>query len=313
MTRPPVIIDCDTGRDDALSLWLALSLNIPLAGVVASYGNTTLDNVVDNTARVLSLAGRNDIPLFAGCAAPVKSHRAFNDIVLPRQAVAGNGLCNINLPSAARALPQASALPDLAMAIKGIADVQGKIDYVILGPATNFAAICRILGDSVHEAVNSVTMMGGKLDDLWSQMPGADFNLACDPYSVHEVLQSGLPVRFVPMNFTWPIYLHLPEIEALQPQSEIARTAQSLMIAHARYFAPEPVFRFHDPCVILTLCDDEGFIPRKMAIDLDESSADFGRLIRIDHGFPVHVYEGTENKRLSFRSQILEALGLASA
>lgn len=316
MNKAPVIIDCDTGRDDALSIWLALALGLDLRAVVASYGNTTLDNVCENSARVLALAGREDIALWRGQSQPSRPHRGIAEVLLPKQNSAGNGLCNLELP---RATSQAQRLMPVeqAEALLSLSQDAGPVDYVILGPATNFSALCAALGSRAGAVIARVTMMGGKFNPLWDEMPGADFNCACDPWAVQEVLQQGqhhgFPVRFVPMNVTWPIVLEMAELTSLTAETAIARTAKELMIAHARHFAPEPVFRFHDPCVILSLLHDSHFRAASLRVACEDSDLDFARLLKDDSGFPAQIFEASADFRAVLLDDILGELGLGRA
>lgn len=306
----PLIIDCDTGRDDALAIWAALGLGLNLAGVVASYGNVPLTHVIDNSARVLALMGRDDIPLFAGAAAPSMPHSFYETVVLPRQDKSGNGLCNLEFPKAGRVLPDPLSPDQLAENIVRIATEKGPLDYIILGPATNFAALCKILGDTVNQFISSVTMMGGKCDDLWDTAPAADFNLVCDPFAVRDILAAGLRPRFVTLNTTWPICLSEDDVMLLAGQDKIAIAARDLMLAHVRHFAPEPVFRFHDPAIIATLLEPAHFQTVKLDILCDDQSDDFGRLVLEEDGYPAALYRSDEDRGHDILRLVLEALGL---
>lgn len=307
----PFIIDCDTGRDDALAIWAALALDLNLAGVVASYGNVTLDRVIDNSARILALAGREDIPLFAGAASPPRRHRAYEQMVLPRQANSGNGLCNLEFPKAQKTLPSPLAPEQLAAEIVRLADKTGPLDYVILGPATNFAALCETLGDDLGKYIATITMMGGKFDALWDAAPQADFNLACDPFAVRAILERGLTPRFVTLNTTWPICLPEGDVEQLHGDEKIAVAARDLMLAHIRHFAPEPLFRFHDPAVIAALTNPGRFDAANLDIICDEQNPDFGRLVRKDDGFPAALYHSDAAHGDLILQTLLAALGLS--
>ncbi|MGZ9108269.1 MAG: nucleoside hydrolase [Micavibrio sp.] len=312
----PLIIDCDTGRDDALAIWAVLGLGQNLAGVVASYGNVPLSPVIDNSARVLTLMGRDDIPLFAGAAAPSTPHKFYEQVVLPRQEKSGNGLCNLEYPKAGRILPTPPSPEDLpenlAENLVRIAREKGPLDYIILGPATNFAALCGVLGDSVTRYISSVTMMGGKLGDLWDATPAADFNFVCDPFAVRDVLGCGLAPRFVTLNTTWPICLNEHDVESLAGTEKIAGAARDLMLAHIRSFAPEPVFRFHDPAVIIAATNPARFQPVKLDILCDDQSADFGRLVLKENGFPAALYQSDAEHGQNILRLILGALRLKS-
>ena len=279
MQPSPFIIDCDTGRDDALTLWLAMQTRMPLAGVVTSYGNTNLKQVTENTARVLSFVGGDTVPLFAGAEKPLKHHTLYAPVVLQRQKNIGNGLCNIDLPPSKRSLPEALSPKALADAIHTLAQKHGPLHYIIIGPATNFALIAQELGDELPKNVAQVTMMGGKFSDIWEADPTPDFNIASDPYAVQTIFQTGIPIRFLPVNATWPILVSLTDIQALIPTTPLAHMAKTIMEAHARHFAPDAVFRFHDPSILLAIQAPEGFKDRHLNIALDEHSNDFGRLI----------------------------------
>lgn len=311
MPLRPFIIDCDTGRDDALAIWVALAKKLPLAAVVASYGNSVLSNVVDNTARVLALAGREDIPLLGGAVTPLRLHAGYNKIVRPRQDTSGNGLCNLELPRSLRPLPAPSTPEDLAAHLVDLAAQHGPLDYIILGPATNFAALCYVLGKRIRNLVARVTMMGGKFGPLWTSMPAADFNLASDPCAVRILLEHGPPLRFVTMNTTWPVALPLEVIEKLNASSEVGAVTKQLMMAYCRHFAPEPVFRFHDPCVVLAAEDTTGFTDTKLDIVCTEDSPEVGRLIEQENGFPSQIYRSPTQGPQEFLHTLLLNLSLS--
>lgn len=303
----PLIIDCDTGRDDALTLWLAVLKNLPLAGVVASYGNVALDKVVDNCARVLSLAGAGQVPLFAGADAPSRQHRLVESVVLARHKSSGNGLCNLTFPAGlAHAATQDIAAT--AKALAAIAAERGPLDYFIIGPATNFAALMRIWGAALPNIIASVTMLGGKLPPLWTEVPGADFNVACDPFAVAAMLNCGLPVRIVPLNATWPILMPLDHIERLSPRTTLAQWAKDLMIAHCRHFAPEPLFRFHDPSVLIAAAKPSLFRQTKLSIVTDEADEDFGRMVESVDGHACGLCATGPSDHDAFRNDILRSL-----
>ena len=312
MPLRPFIIDCDTGRDDAITLWLAALAELPLVGVVASYGNTSLEGVADNTARVLSLVGRDDIPLLVGLEKPQRDHKLYHSVVVPRQESSGNGLCNLEFPPSTRAAVPPSSPQDMALALQKLAHIHGALDYFIIGPASNFAATALALGEALKDTIARVTMLGGKLDSLWTEMPGADFNIASDPFAGDTVMRLGLPMRFVPLNATWPINMALPAIEALSPTTSLAKWAQDLMIAHCRHFAPEPIFRFHDPSVMLAAKMPEHFVERRLALVRDEASAEFGRLIERPEGVVCQVYRTDKATQDIIQQSILRWLGFVN-
>ena len=79
----PVILDCDPGHDDAIALILALaSPELKVLAVTTSAGNQTPDKTLNNALRILTLLGRDDIPVAAGAAKPLARELIIADNVL---------------------------------------------------------------------------------------------------------------------------------------------------------------------------------------------------------------------------------------
>lgn len=67
-----VILDCDTGTDDAVAIMLAAARpELDLVAVTAVWGNHAVEHTADNSRRTLDLIGRTDIPVHAGRDAPI--------------------------------------------------------------------------------------------------------------------------------------------------------------------------------------------------------------------------------------------------
>ena len=68
----PIIIDTDPGTDDAVAILLALAApEVEVMGLVAVAGNLPLAMTERNARSVLELAGRPEIPVYAGCPRPM--------------------------------------------------------------------------------------------------------------------------------------------------------------------------------------------------------------------------------------------------
>ena len=73
MGARPLIIDCDPGQDDAIALLMAIASpeEFDLLGVTAVAGNVPLAKTEANARRVRDLAGRPELPVYAGCPRPM--------------------------------------------------------------------------------------------------------------------------------------------------------------------------------------------------------------------------------------------------
>ena len=67
-----IIIDTDPGQDDAVAILLALaSPELEVLGLSIVAGNVPLHHTVNNALMICELAGRPDLPVYAGCDAPI--------------------------------------------------------------------------------------------------------------------------------------------------------------------------------------------------------------------------------------------------
>ena len=72
MTRKKLILDVDTGTDDAVAIMLAaLHPALDLVACTTVNGNVEVHHCTDNTLRVLDHIGRSDIPVHEGLARPL--------------------------------------------------------------------------------------------------------------------------------------------------------------------------------------------------------------------------------------------------
>ncbi|MFB2873710.1 nucleoside hydrolase [Aeromonas jandaei] len=98
----PVILDCDPGHDDAIALILALaSPELKVLAVTTSAGNQTPDKTLNNALRILTLLGRDDIPVAAGAPKPLA-----RELIIADNVHGESGLDGPKLPDPAFA-PQA--------------------------------------------------------------------------------------------------------------------------------------------------------------------------------------------------------------
>ena len=150
--RSQLIIDVDTGIDDAFALLYACaSPNAQLVGVSTVAGNVDLARATRNTCAVLALGRRADIPVWPGCVEPM--------LHAPRDAravhgVSGLGYAELPEPQAARATHAIDAIVAHAQARPG------ELTLVATGPLTNVAgALMR--EPALPRLLQRLVLMGG--------------------------------------------------------------------------------------------------------------------------------------------------------
>ena len=82
MNKTSIILDVDTGVDDAFAvLFAAMHPGINLLGITCVDGNTNVDQVVANTLKVLDAAGANEIPVARGAVRPLLGESQYAEYV----------------------------------------------------------------------------------------------------------------------------------------------------------------------------------------------------------------------------------------
>ena len=182
--RIPLYIDTDPGVDDALAILMAFdSPAHEVVGLGIAAGNVGLEHTVRNALKLCEVANRNDVPVFAGCPAPLL-HAA------PDAAnVHGNdGFGDVGHAPAARGADAEHA----ALALLRLSrEYAGKLLLVALGPLTNIALALK-LDPSLPERIDRFVVMGGAVTGHGNITPVAEFNIYFDPEAAHVVF-SGFP------------------------------------------------------------------------------------------------------------------------
>ncbi len=168
-----VILDVDTGIDDALALLYACaSPEIDLLAVTCIAGNVALGRVVANTLAVLELAGRSDIPVHAGADRPlVKPLTTTEETHGPR----GIGHATLADPGAPLVTGHAADV-----IIEVARRRPGEVDLITLGPMTNLALALE-REPRLPSLLRGWTFMGGVFRGSGNTTPTSEWNVFVDP------------------------------------------------------------------------------------------------------------------------------------
>ena len=184
MTMPSttaLLIDCDTGIDDALALlYAAASPEAEIVGVGCVAGNVELPHVVRNTLSVLELAGRGEVEVAAGCDAPIaRSLRTAADTHGP------TGLGYAELP-APLASPGARDAAD--MIVEEARAWPGEISLVTLGPLSNVAVALQ-REPALPRLLKRLVMMVGAYRSPGNTAPTMEWNAGVDPEALQATIE----------------------------------------------------------------------------------------------------------------------------
>jgi purine nucleosidase len=177
-----LILDVDTGIDDALGLLLACAAPAAtILGVSTVAGNVDLQRATRNTRAVLALAGRSDIPVWPGCVRPLVREAADASLIH-----GGSGLGHAVLPE-----PDAPEAADNAIdaVVAAARKYPGQVVLVATGPLTNIA-VALMREPELPKYLKRLVLMGGAYREGGNATPAAEFNIWHDPDAARIVFRS---------------------------------------------------------------------------------------------------------------------------
>jgi len=246
-----IILDCDPGIDDALAIaFAAASPEVDLAGITTVAGNVGLAKTTANALAVTSFVGAADVPVTAGCAAPL-----LRPALDAGHVHGDSGLGGAILPPPARLAGEEHATDFI---IDTLAASPGKITLVATGPLTNIALALRRqprLADWVRDFV----IMGGSAS-RGNVTPAAEFNIWADPEAAAIVFSAGWTVRMIGLDVT---LLARATAAVQQRMGSLGLLGSRLLLpALAQYrdsadVTGEPPV--HDVCAIVSVADPSVF------------------------------------------------------
>jgi inosine-uridine nucleoside N-ribohydrolase len=272
-----VILDVDTGSDDAIAIMAAvLSDEIELLGITTVNGNRNVHITTENTLRVVSLLGK-DIPVFKGCTLPLVStllKGRRNNIPYKGPESKEEDVHGDNIPA-----PKTSLKEQPQHAVFWLADTllnsKEKLTLIFVGPLTNLAMALRI-APNITDNIKEIIIMGGGylVNNITS---GAEFNFWVDPEAAKIVMDCGAPIRLVPLDATHAAYVTRAEAEAIRqfntPAAKLCADLIIRRISGYKNFQPLAVpdaVPVHDVLAVCALLNPE-VLQGCMAVNVDIS------------------------------------------
>lgn len=212
--RRKLILDVDTGTDDAVAIMLAaLHPDLDLIGCTTVNGNVPVGSCTENTLRVLDHVGRGDIPVFEGLARPLV--RPDFPVARRERDLAGKYHPDLlPVPPATARKQRTGAVEFLIETYRAATD---PIALVPVAPLTNIAAAV-LLEPRLVDLVPEVVIMGGA-HAFGNVTPSAEFNIWADPEAASVVFAAGFPkLTLLPLDATHAALItrdHCAKLEAL--------------------------------------------------------------------------------------------------
>lgn len=219
----PVILDVDTGLDDACALLLAARHpGLDLKAVTCVGGNVGLEQVVVNTLTVLDAAGRPDVPVARGAARPL-----LQPVRAAPHVHGTDGLGDIDWPKSTRTPDSRHAVDLLRDLLLDAARTGELVTLIPLAPLTNIALLLRTYPEAAA-GLREIVFMGGAAG-IGNATASAEFNIWTDPEAAAIVLAAagelGVQVTMYGLDVFYDVLVTVAEAKELggSPSAELAR------------------------------------------------------------------------------------------
>ncbi len=269
MAEHRIIIDTDPGQDDAVAILLALaSPEIDVLAITAVAGNVPLALTQTNARKVCELAGRPDVPVHAGCAAPLS-----RSLVTAEHVHGKTGLDGVELPAPTMPLQDEHGVDAI---LRILADAPaGTVTLCPLGPLTNIAT-ARARDPETFARAKAIVLMGGAYFEVGNITPAAEFNIYVDPEAARDVFASGVPITVLPLDVTHKALITPPRHEAFGALPNRAGPVVASWTSFFERFDKEKYGNdgapLHDPCVIAYLLEPTLFTTRHINVEIEVDS-----------------------------------------
>ncbi len=309
-----VILDVDTGTDDAVALMVAaLSPEIELIGATSVNGNTTLDFTTENTLRVFDFIGMPEVPVYRGVDRPLVRTDVKRGMA---ERIHGDML---DLPAASKARLQSQHAVDWLIETYLASDA----DIVLcpVGPLTNIAMAIQ-KEPRILDAIPEIVIMGGA-HDHGNITASAEFNIWLDPEAARIVVDCGRPIRMVPLDATHRALVSTEDAARLRELGTPAGEAAARFVLQRidGYDATQPMPRkegalaapVHDALAVCAIIDPTILTTEHIPVDVEvHAELSIGRTVcdfRFRSGKPANVHFAMDADEPKFVSMLVDILG----
>jgi inosine-uridine nucleoside N-ribohydrolase len=279
----PIIIDTDAGSDDLMAIaFLLAHPSARVEAVTIANGLAHVDAGARNLVRLLELAGRKDVPVFAGRNSPLRGHAEF-----PAEwRRTSDELPGVVLPPASRQ-PEPRRAADYLL--ERLRDQTHPVRILALGPLTNLAEALR-RDRSIAGGIQELVIMGGAVRVPGNLADGgvfqtankaAEWNIFVDPLAAQIVFRSGVPIKLIPLDATNKVPIDLAFLRDFQAaaRSPLGRFVAQVLETD-RKFIEDGYFYAWDPLAAVALLHPVVVKSSRLHLDIRQDAPEDGRTVQ---------------------------------
>jgi purine nucleosidase len=238
MEKTKIIIDTDIGDDIDDALAIAFALESPELEVIGI--TTVFKNVIARaklTVSMLKMAGKEEIPVYAGIGSPIINKVNLNEIPCQySEEVDGK--------------EEKFGTNGIDFIIDTVMKSEYDVTLVPIGPLTNIATAI-LKEPNLKKKVKEIVMMGGCYYNHCNE-----WNIRCDPEAARVVFESGIPIKAVGLDVTFQCNLTKYHVNRLMNNGKKSAKYLPELIRRWRK-GTEKCPMMHDPLAICAIFDDK--------------------------------------------------------
>jgi purine nucleosidase len=251
MGKRPVVLDVDTGVDDALAIMLAIrSSELEVLGITTVSGNVPVARATSNTLLVLEMLDAPVIPVVVGASRPLA-----RELLAATEVHGQDGLGGVTSRYRPPSRPAGEGAPQFLL--DTIRRRPGELSLIATGPLTNVAVAIQRDQETMRK-LRDITVMGGAIRVPGNVGPVTEFNFAVDPEAAAIVVGAGLPLTLVPLDVTEQIVLSRQALEGMGRRGKLQAFVGEITEATIRFHRDQEGIDgmfLHDPLAVGAVAD----------------------------------------------------------
>jgi purine nucleosidase len=241
---------------------------LDILGVTTVAGNVPLALTERNARQIRDIAGRSDVPVYAGCSKPM-----VRDLITAEKVHGKTGIDGIDIVEPCEPLEEQHAV-DFIIETLSAAESES-ITLVPMGPLTNIGQAFT-KDPSIVGKVEQIVLMGGAMREGGNHSPSAEFNILVDPHAADIVFRCGRPLTVMGLDVTHQVLATPARRDRIRAiDNEAARATAGMLdffnrhdtVKYGSMGAP-----LHDPCTVAFLLKPDLFEGKLCNISIETES-----------------------------------------
>ena len=241
---------------------------LQILGITTVAGNVPLSLTQRNARMMCDLAGRTDIPVFAGCEAPM-----VREAITAENIHGNTGIDGVEVFEPETPLQKQNAVEFMIDTLLAADDES--ITIVPTGPLSNLGTVID-REPAVLQHIREIVLMGGAMREGGNRSPSAEFNMLVDPHAAEIVFNCGRPIVAMGLDVTHQVLSTRDRVARIRSLDNPVALATAGMLGFFHRYDTKKYGSegapLHDPCTIAWLLEPDLFQMQECNLSVETQS-----------------------------------------